>query len=211
MAAPPPIPVNRYLTPNVTLTVPDGFAAIDQSMANGLPHRLDLDKDTKLLVIVPTGLVSVWRDADPAAVVTRSDEEQTSFAGQPGQPIADAARSPAQLVLLANGAILGAAPLGAGLQRLYPETGAGGVRIELLIRSWQICAGTLRGPGDFGSSISLAWRRADQAVENYSTPPPNPIILPRLKLIDRFESVVGLERFEQRLSRFDIKKAVIIR
>jgi hypothetical protein len=212
MAVPPPIPINRYLTPDIALGVPSGFVASDLTLVNGLPQLIELDNDTKLLLVVPTGMIATWRDADPTTVISQSEPELAPFVDQPSAPLTDAARLPVRLLLQINSAITAAIPLAAGLERLSLDAGDSGrgVRIELMVRSWRICAGSLRGPGDFGSTISIVWRRADKAADQYSTPPPNPIILPRLQPILQFESTLGLAVYEPfLLDRFSYKKVIL--
>jgi hypothetical protein len=63
-----------------------------------------------------------------------------------------------------------------------PDAGRAGtgIRIELVVLGWQIRAGSLRGPGDFGSRIELAWRIADRAADEFSPPPVSARVLERL-------------------------------
>ena len=209
MAVAPPIPVDRYLVPDTPLATPDGFIAVDQAVSAGLPHVIDVEKDTKLLLIAPTGLIADWRDADPSSVVSRGDEETQPFSDPPDAALADASHSPVRLLLVVGGTTLASVPLVAGVRRFVPDFDSA-VRLELLVRSWQICAGTLRGPGDFGSRISLSWRRATDAIDQFSSPPPNPVLLPRLALQNRVESTLGLVKPDTLLiARFALKRTIL--
>ena len=214
-----PIPVQRYLVPDSKPATPEGFTQIDSKILAGIPHIIQLDQITRLLLLVPTGLAVTWRDADPTAVVSQSDNELTAYqdssaaiqhlqvqgkteaeiaealnlsvsdlkviAAQPDEPIGEVKRAPARIIIQRTGLPMIAIPLAAGLRRFTPDSGnpnAGGAFLELLILSWDIRAGSLRGIGDFGSRISLAWRQADQASNQYSPPAISPFLLRRLQL-----------------------------
>jgi hypothetical protein len=189
----PPIPVQRYLVPEQMPSIPEGFTPVDDKLLGGLPHRIRLNAALTLVVVVPTGLAATWRDLDPITLVSSSETEFTPTTAEPDQEIGAAIRSPARIIVRRSGTTIASVPLCAGLQRTVPEGGRQetGMCIELLIRGWDIRAGSLRGLGDFGSYISLAWRRADQAVDFFSPPPVNPYLLPRLEQAARMESTLG--------------------
>ncbi len=210
MAKVPPIPVQRYLVPEAKPQAPEGFTLVDQPIVGGLPFSLQLDDEYRLVVAMPTGLAATWRDADPTAVVSHSADEVAPWIASSGAPVGDAARPPARLVVQRAGATVAAVPLAAGLRRSLPDSGQQdqGVRLELVILSWDLRAGSLRGPGDFGSRLSVAWRRADRAVEQFSTPPVNPHLVARLPHQFRMESALGLQH-PVRLWRFSVKKVVL--
>ncbi len=214
-----PIPVQRYLVPDRKPTTPEGFTQIDSKIVTGIPHIIQVDQVTRLMVVVPTGLATIWRDADPTTVVSQSDDQLAPFqqlavaiqylqtagfteaqiaqalnvelpdlqtiTAQPREPIGEVKRAPARIVVQRTGLPMIAIPLAAGLQRIAPDSGnsnIGGAFLELLILSWDIRAGSLRGIGDFGSRISLAWRQADQASSQYSPPVLNSFLMRRLQL-----------------------------
>lgn len=206
----PPIPIQRYLTPEDKPRAPEGFTQVDATIRAGLPHTIQLDQETSLVVVVSSGLAVTWRDIDPATVVSRSNEELAPGTPHPDAPVGGVERTPARLLLRQAGQTVAVTPLVAGLRRLLPDAGepGRGVRLELVILEWDIRAGSMRGAGDFGSRLSLAWRRADQAVAAYSTPPPHPHLVPRLKPQFRMWSRLGLIRVTP-LSRFLIKKVVL--
>lgn len=210
MPVAPPIPVDRYLVPDTPTGTPEGFIAVDQAVSAGLPHVIDIEKDTKLLLIAPTGLIADWRDADPTSIISSSDGAVQPFSGRPDEAIADASRSPVRLLLMGGAATIASVPLVAGLRQFAPDLGTPGVRIEMVVRSWRICVGTLRGPGEFGSRISLSWRRATEAIDQFSTPPPNPVLVPRMPPENRSESTLGLKLFEPLLiARFNVKRTTL--
>jgi len=199
-----PIPVDRLLVPEGKPVAPEGFSSVDQPMVNGLPHVIALGEGLSLAVVVPSGLATVWRDADPTVVVSSSDDEIL-----PASDGADAEtpRAPARLLLRIAGSVVSSMPLAAGLRRTLPDGGdtVSGVRVSVVVLSWDIRAGSLRGPGDFGSRIALATRRADQAGDTFETPRIHPHLVARLQGAFRTESELGLAA-PITLSRFTRKK-----
>jgi hypothetical protein len=203
------IPVERYLVPAGKPTVPEGFARIDVAIAGSLPHVIALEKQLTLVVAVPNGLAVTWRDADPTAQVSGSGAELGPFARGGTEIIGDVECAPARLFLRLVGRTIASIPFVVGMRQTLPRSGQAdrGVRIELVLLSWDLRAGNLRGPGDYGSKLSLAWRPADRAVEHFSTAPINPKLIPRLAPEFRMQSVLGL-RAAVPLARFRMKKAV---
>jgi hypothetical protein len=139
--------IESHLVP--TADPPDltGYTRATQPLVNGLPQAIPLDARLKLVAVLPTGVATVWRDADPAAVVSRAG-------AQDGPPL--------RVLLMRGGAVLACVPLVAGLARAIPDTGqpALGALIELRVLDWDVRAGCLRGAGDTTSFIDLAWRYA---------------------------------------------------
>jgi hypothetical protein len=202
-----PVPVNRLLVPDVSTAVPGRFTAITESIVNGLPHVIRLADGLSLAVVVPTGLATRWRDLDPTVVVSSSEPEVRPVApsATEGHP-----RSPARLLLRSGTTVLSSIPLAAGLRRTIPEGGDGiaGVRLSLVVLSWDIRAGSLRGAGDFGSRIALATAPADRASDTYETPRINPELSARLSAAFRTESQLGLATAVE-LPRFARKRVVL--
>jgi hypothetical protein len=175
-----PIPVAGYLVPEHTSLTPDGFTRVDEPMARGLPHTISLDRATRATVVLPSGLARAWRDADPAAVVSTSDAEHVAI--RPSAGVDDsAARAPLRLVVERSNVVLGVVPFAAGARRFVPDEGsARGAAIEIVLLAWELRAGTVLGPGDFGSRITLAWRIADTASAEFAPPPINANLARRL-------------------------------
>ena len=199
-----PIPVQGYLVPEQKLLVPEGFTPVDEPILNGLPHTIQLGEDTTLVVVIPTGLAATWRDIDPTTVVSSSADERQRF--NPAESTSAAMRASARILMRVGGRTVASLPLVAKLLRTIPGDGERGVQIELLIVSWDLRAGNLRGPGDFGSRIVLATRRADQANDQFSTPPVNQYLIPRLGDEFRTQSELGRKALRP-LQRFETKKA----
>jgi hypothetical protein len=63
-----------------------------------------------------------------------------------------------------------------------------------MVLSWQLFAGTVRGPGDYGSVVELGWRVSDKAVDIFGPPVPHRAVVRRLPLVLRIESEFRLFR-----------------
>lgn len=173
----PPIPINRYLVPVEPPPLPPGSEIVDHALLNGLPHELALGAGATALLIAPSGVAITWRDADPTVVISAGGD---SFRpNDPAQAALDPlTRPPARLLVRrSDGSLLGALPLVAQVPFALPlgeaETGPG---LELILLFWDVRAGNLRGPGDFGGRIRLAWRRIDQAAASFAPRPPHPLL-----------------------------------
>lgn len=174
--------VKRELVPATAAPVPERMTRVNQSMVNGLPQTIDLDAELSLIVAVPSGMAIEWRDADPTAEVTRSEMELQASRRESDAPVGVIDRPPARVLLRSKGEIVASTPLVGASRRMLPEEGDEdrGARIELLLLGWDIRAGSMKGPGDFGSHIEFAWRRADRGSERFSPPPINPRAIARL-------------------------------
>jgi hypothetical protein len=172
-----PIPVARYLVPAVAPPPSERFTRVRQPLAQGLPHTIQLDADFRLVVALPNGTARLWLDTDPAEVVSRSANQTVPVANGDRQPIGAVAQAPLRLFLVRDRTTLASIPLVAGLRRTVPDTE---IRIELLVLGWDLRAGSLRGPGDFGSFVDLAWRRADRPGMSFEAPPFSPRVAARL-------------------------------
>jgi hypothetical protein len=164
-----PIPIARELVPGSPPHPElDGFTRLRESMPAGLPHAIALAEGLRLVLVVPSGLAVTWRDSDPTALVTQSAPELDAHdTAAPAPP----AHVPVRLVLLGDGGVLESVALAAGRRLWLPDTGTdAGVRIEVVVLGWDIRAGSLRGPGDVGSWIELAWRIADRAADEFAAP-----------------------------------------
>ncbi|WP_165226768.1 hypothetical protein [Aquisphaera insulae] len=187
----------RYLVPDPPASPPEGFDRLDAPLRRGLPHPVQLTPGLRLLLIVPSGVARTWREADPTLVVSSSSPDRApALPDDPAAPVfGDLARPPARLLLQRSGTTVAVVPLVAGAVRRMPDgDDAQGVAVEVVVLDWLLHAGTLVGPGDFGSRLSLAWRTADTAVSAFSEPPLSEIVLARLRPADRLASVVGVDR-----------------
>jgi hypothetical protein len=157
----------RHLLGGVRHPPSPGATAVDDRITYGIPHRVRLEAGYSLVLTVPTGLATVWRDASPTAVVTRSGAQHTSAPSRT-QDDRRAPAAPARLVLLRSGRVRGVIPLVAGARVIVPEAdGTVGPRFEIVLAEWDLRAGSLVGPGDVGSRLSFFWRRADGGSQTY--------------------------------------------
>jgi len=172
-----PIPVDRYLVPPDPPPLPAAFARVRQSLDRALPALIRLDDELSLALYVPTGDAALWRGIDGSAtILTAADESAPSDPTATADP---AARPPARLVLRRAGGNLGSAPLVNGLRRRLPDDGENGALVEIWIRDFQICAGTIREVGDFGSFIDFGWRRIDRGAPRFELPALDPRVAER--------------------------------
>jgi hypothetical protein len=176
----PPIAIRPRLVAPLAPQVPEGFVDLDVALTAGLPHRIPLSDGLALVLVIPTGVARTWVGQDPATVVTASDAELVSPAG--GEELGGVARAPARLLVERGGTTLAVLPLSAGLRRVAADAGGQvGALIEVVIVGWEIRAGTLRGPGDFGSRLRLGWREARAAEVTFLRPPVAPAIRSRIR------------------------------
>ena len=165
----PPLPMERFLTPETTPVVPEGFIRSRQELTRGVPFEFLVDGDLTLLLQVPTGFAAIWRDVDPATLVSAAVEETRPHTPPRGAGVLE--RAPVRLLLRRARLPLAAIPLAAGLRRVIPDGDGASSAIELMIVDWLLHAGCVRGPGDYGSFIDVAWRRADRASDQIVVPP----------------------------------------
>jgi hypothetical protein len=170
------IPVDRLLVPDAPPAVPAGATQVLQPLLRGLPQELPLDATLSLVITVPTGIAVDWRDADPATVVASAADERAPSGAQARPALA---RPPVRLALRRAGGFIAGVPLVLGAHRFLPDDGAGGAVIELTVLDYLLHAGTLCGPGDFGSLLRLAWRRCDAGVDHFALPPLPPRVAER--------------------------------
>jgi hypothetical protein len=89
-----------------------------------------------------------------------------------------------------GGVLIGVVPLIVGVVRAVGDSGGDdGVPVKIIVLAFDIRAGNMRGPGDWGGRITLGWRRADRGTNAFEPPPLNPYVLPRLT--QSRESLVG--------------------
>jgi hypothetical protein len=187
-------PIARLLVPDTgPPTLPAGFTAVRQALTGGLPHRIELGHGTHAMLVLPTGLARQWLDADPLDLVSTSDDDLSSDPSRPSE------RPPLRLIVRRGGEILATVPLAAGLRRACRS-------VELVVLSWHVCAGTVRGPGDYGSVVELGWRAADTPVDIFGPPVPHRAVLRRLPLLLKIESEFRLFREYRSLANKKLRR-----
>jgi len=200
-----PIPTARLLVPD-RLQLPPGFATATEVVTNGLPHRVALG-ELELVFTVPVGLMA-------QVVAVASDVVVASSEGTFAPAMAmDAGRDPVRegrlrvTARVAGRSTVTAAVVANRVLAVPSAAEVLDVRYEVCCLAWSITAGALRGAGNHGATIEIAWRRADRAVGEFSTPPLPPTLVPRLPPASRTASTLG-ERVAVDLVRFQVRKKV---
>jgi hypothetical protein len=187
----PPFPIERYLVPPSESPL-DGATAQSTVLAKGLPETIQLDGEVSLAVVLPTGVATAWRDADPGALVSSSDGELAAWTPAPSTSVGDVERAPVRLLVLLRGNPAASIPLVAGLHRVAADDGGTtGAFLELRIVAWALYAGNVRGGGDYGSSLKIEWRRVGSGTPRFEAPPLDPHVAQRLRRRFRMESTLG--------------------
>jgi hypothetical protein len=180
------LPIIAQLNPPPV--APEGLMAIDSPVLQGLPHAVPLLPRWRAVLVLPSGLVRPWLEL-PADMLVSSDAEDA--APMPArEPPASPARPGPRLRLQLDGRTVATLPLAAGL--LADVAADNSLRLRLLVRGWALHAGTLRGPGQFGSALRLSVAAADAGVNSFGPLPPSPAVTRRLPPADRMESRAGL-------------------
>lgn len=184
----PAFPIARYLVPVDPPALDDRFTVVDAVVTGSLPFSIDLSDTVALVLSLPTGLAVQWLDADPNDVLTTAQTETTP---QPAAavPVSPLHRAPVRLYARVGGRTTASIPLAAGMAATFYVTSVGGTNYAVQILDWDIRIGNVHGAGNFGSHVKFAWRRADAAVQQYSTPSINPHLWWRLP-------VIGIPRIE---------------
>jgi hypothetical protein len=206
-------PAARWLVPPDPPALAEDFTVLRSPLTNGFPHFIDLTKTLRLKVTLPTGLMQPWLHADPAALVSTSeDERQPRSAAVTDQPAA-ASNPSLRLAISQGGAVLFTTPATLGNERHLPDAGDAvqGVRVAIELLGWSIFAGTLQGPGDFGSFVQFGWKAASEAVSDFGPPVINPFLVRRLAPRLKVRSELGLlkpvvdRRFAVRRLALDVR------
>jgi hypothetical protein len=145
----------RSLVPPEETTPPAGFTVVDDDLTQGLPALLPLTPRLSLGLVLPTGRVRSWVDADPDAVVsahppTRPSSDATGLSWPDGD-----FPPPLRLVLLADQATVAAMPLTAASTRLLPDDGP---LLAERVLAWRITVGAVVGAPVRGCRLRVAWR-----------------------------------------------------
>jgi hypothetical protein len=184
----PPLAMDRFLVPADAPAPPDGFQRLRQPLTRGVPFSFALDGELSLVLILPTGVATLWRDLDPGTVIASSDAELAPHAPPRGtDPLAV---PPLRLLLRRGSNLLAALPLAAGLARVAPDGDGAASTVELVLLAWTLHAGCVRGAGEFGSFVELAWRRVGAGRNAFDLPPLDPHVAARHT--DEVQSQTGI-------------------
>ena len=158
----------RSLVPPEPTAPPAGFTVVDDDLAQGLPALLPLAPRLSLGLVLPTGRVRSWLDADPGEVVSAHPTGPASAPStappRPSWPDG-AFPPPLRLVVLADEAAVAAMPLVAASTRLLPDDRP---LVAVRVLAWRITAGAVVGAPVRGCRLRIAWRPvtgADPAQE----------------------------------------------
>ncbi|GAB3142936.1 hypothetical protein GCM10027290_18430 [Micromonospora sonneratiae] len=184
----PPFPIDRYLIPPGPPS-PEGFTSVRQALTNGVPQRVEFEGLTNAVLVLPTGLARQWLEADPLAVVSTSEDDAVPRQPGAGRPPSLAQRAPLRLIVRRGTTVLASMPLATGLRRVCGP-------VEIVVHGWRLCAGTVRGPGDYGDYVELAWRHVNRATDVFGPPPVHRFVLRRKPPALRIESDLGRLRIE---------------
>lgn len=187
-------PLAAVLVPEPPTAPVADFQLLTQSVTTGLPAMLTLSDGFQAVLVFPTGVARRWIDADPGTLVATSADDRQPYDPTSAEAFPLMPRPPLRLLVRRNGRTLGAVPANLGVIRRISDTGdaANGVVIEVMLKAWEIYAGSVRGAGNFGSSIQIAWRLADRALDTFGPPVINRRVLRRRPPVERIHSVVGL-------------------
>jgi hypothetical protein len=192
----PGFPIERYLTPEPQLLVPEGFESVSPPITSGLPFTFDLSGGFQAILLLPNGVAKDWVNIDPAAIVSEGADEQVLQSPAAG-PLSLDARAPLRLMLRKAGVVLGSVAVSLGAHSLVDDSGRPdrGVQLELVVLDWRICAGSIRGPGNYGSYITVAWRIANRAIDLFGPPPISERVYRRMPTHERIQSHVGHKKY----------------
>ncbi len=177
------LPIIARLTP-WPASLPPG---IDSPIRQGLPHQFDLLPRWRGVLVLPVGVAAPLLSMPPGTLLSSHDAAPMPATEPPPLPARDAPR----LRVLYDAAVVAVLPLAAGLSTDVMARD-GSHRIRIHIAAWALHAGTMVGPGNFGSFIRLAATQIDHAVDEYGPVPASPAIIARLPEAERVESRGGL-------------------
>ncbi|HEX8067510.1 MAG TPA: hypothetical protein VF520_13410 [Thermoleophilaceae bacterium] len=157
-------PIATHLVPDAPARAREGFVRVAEPLDRGVPHAIEVAVDVTFVVVVPTGVATLWLEAEPTEVVSSSEPETVP---PPPVPLDALAAAPVRLLVARAGSVVASLPLVAGALRLVPARPGpdAGVALAVEVVSWRLCAGTLCGPGRYGSQVELGWRRMVPAPE----------------------------------------------
>jgi hypothetical protein len=178
----PDYPAAHLLVSSDVPMLSDDLTIVHSTVLNGLPHFVDLTNQLVLKVTLPSGLMRAWLDADPSALVCSSDDERQPRPGTLEEPVGAVTRSALRVTVVQGATTLSVAPAALGVRHSLTAAGeqVRGVAVDVALVGWAIFAGSVQGPGDFGSFVHLGWKAADEAVNELSPPPINPFLKARL-------------------------------
>jgi hypothetical protein len=186
------------LTPSISaVTAAAEMTILDSPIRGGLPHIVELGPRLRALLVLPTGLARPWLDLPASTPVSLGGDALAVT--DPTAPPPGFGRAAPRLRVQRDKATIAVLPLVAGLVQDAADAPLA-VPLQLQVLDWALHVGTVRGAGDFGSFLRLAFRVADRGVDIFGPLPLSTFVIQRLPVHDRIESRSG--RFiEPRLRR----------
>lgn len=170
------------LTPAAAVAPAEGMLVLDQPIRAGLPHEVALGPRMRALLVLPTGLARPWLDM-PAGTVVSAGADLPDTAAPFG-------RAAPRLRVQRDKATIAVLPLVPDVVQDVADA-AGAVPLQIQVLDWALHAGTVLGPGDFGSFLRLAVRVADKGVDVFGPLPPSDFVIQSLPPAERIESRGG--------------------
>jgi hypothetical protein len=141
-------------------TTPAGETVLRVALDTGVPARIPLAGDRALVLAVGAGRARHHLETDPAVVVLALGTGTVTPAVDPGL-----FRNPdvpiPRLTLLDKATLGDSVPVVAGVATTL--TVGGRAAVEVTVDALTVTAGSLRSPGQYGSSITLRWRDVQPA------------------------------------------------
>jgi hypothetical protein len=169
-----PLPaIVRELVPPRRTEDAVGWTRVRSTIASGLPQTVPLAGELTATIVLATGLARQWRDALGTDLVSAGEDETEPRSSGTGPTLGDVRRPCLRLLLRDRTGLLGSTALVVGVPRRVPDAGEAGVtaRVEIEVLTWRLCAGDVRGPGQFGAYVELRWRTLDAAATQFTLAP----------------------------------------
>jgi len=170
------------LTPPASAVPDEGMTVLDQSIRAGLPHEVPLGPRLRGLLALPTGSARAWLDLPAGTLV--------SAAGDAPDAVAGFGRAAPRLRVQRDKTTIAVLPLVPGIVQEVADAGLA-VPLKIQVLDWALHAGTVRGPGDFGSFLRVAVRVSYKGVDVFGPLPPSDFVIRRLPPAERVESRSG--------------------
>ena len=163
------------------------YATVTLALDSGVPFRIPLDGTRSLLLAVPLGQLRRWMGDDPSTVIV--DTTVTSLPVTPPGPTRNLDNVGPRLTLLLSGAVGDTTSFATGSPATLTMNGQ--AVVEVVVDELTITVGSIRSPGQYGSSISLRWRDLHPAP---NSGPPDAVLdpsIPRKRLAFYLQARTG--------------------
>lgn len=141
-------------------------AVLATELPEGIPARLVLDAHRTLVLAVPLGVARPLLEADPLTVVV---DDALLTGSDPAQRVVPDVPRP-RLTLVADGRLADSITVVPGVAATLADGGR--ALVTVVVERLRITAGSLRGPGAFGSLLRLTWTDPTAAGDHGAAPVP---------------------------------------